>query len=428
MKTKVKKLSDTRIELTVTLDAQDLKPVKKAALEKLAQEVRVSGFRKGKVPINVAQKFIPENDLNAEIVDRAVRSTVISAFTEAEKSPLVLPHVDVTKYIPGQLVEYKAVADIVPEVKVGDFKKLGVKKPEAKVAQKDIDATLDRIATSLAERKVVKRAAAKGDEVIIDFVGRKDGKKFEGGFAKDYRLLLGSGTFIPGFEEGIVGHASGDKFNIDVTFPKDYGVADLAGAPVVFEILVKQVNEITKPKCDDALAQKCGPFKTLAELKEDIKQNLLAQEEHRLNEQYKDQLVTALLKKSKVPAPDILIEDQLKVMKEDLTRNAASRGMTFERLLEASKLTEEEWRQQAQKTAKTRVQASLLLQTLAIEQKITVSDEEVAAKIAELREVYKKSSEALKNLKNPNVKMEIKNRLTIEKTLDFLVAANKSNK
>ena len=274
MKTKAKKLSDSRVEITVTLDAEDLKPARKKALEKLAKEVKVEGFRKGKVPTEVAEKFIPENDLNAETIDIAVRTTVIDAFKKEEKSPLVIPNVNVTKYVPGESAEYTATADIIPEIKLGDYKKLDVKKPVTKVAKKDVDEVLENLASSFAEKKVVRRAAELGDEVVIDFVGKKDGEAFKGGSAKDYKLTLGSGTFIPGFEDGVVGHEVGDKFDLKLTFPKDYGVKDLAGAKTVFEILVKQVNEITKAPINDKMAEKCGPFKTLDELKKDIEKNL----------------------------------------------------------------------------------------------------------------------------------------------------------
>lgn len=424
MKTKSKKVSDSRIELTVTLDADDLKTAAKKALEKLAKDVKVEGFRKGKVPIDVAKKFIPENDLNAETIDFAVRTTVIEAFRKEEKSPLVLPNVNVTKYVPGEMAEYTATADIVPEIKLGDFKNLGVKKPEAKVTDKDIQNILNNIAESFAEKKVAKKAAELGDEVIIDFVGKKDGEAFRGGTAKDYKLMLGSNTFIPGFEDGIVGHESGDKFDLKLTFPKDYGVADLAGAKTVFEVLLKQVNEVKKPAIDDKLAEKCGPFKTVDELKEDIRNNLEAQNAQRLSGKFKDDLVKALVKKSKIPAPEVLIEDQIRLIRDDMTRNASSQGMSFEDFLDKNGETQESWNEQARAIAEERVKASLALQTLAVENKITVSDEEVNAKLAELREVYKKSQEALKSLKDPNVKMDIKNRLTIEKTLDFLVEAN----
>ncbi|MBR3138788.1 trigger factor [Candidatus Saccharibacteria bacterium] len=425
MKTKYKKISDSRAEITVTLDADDLKKAEKKALEKLAKEIKVEGFRKGKVPTEVAKKFIPENDLNAETIDLAVRATVIEAFQKEEKSPLVLPSVNVTKYVPGEMAEYTATADIIPEVKIGDYKNLGVKKPAVKIAKKDVDGVLDNIATSFAEKKAVKKAAALGDEVIIDFVGKKDGKAFNGGTAKDYKLVLGSATFIPGFEDGIVGHEPGDKFDLKLTFPKDYGVADLAGAKTVFEVLVKQVNEVKKPAIDDELAKKCGPFKNLDELKKDIEKNLEAQNSHREEEKYKDELIKAFVAKSKVPAPEILIDDQMRAIRDDMTRNAQSRGMSFEDFLKANNETMENWEKEARKIATDRVKASLALQTLAVEQKITVSDDLVNAKIAELRDVYKKSPEALKNLKNPNVKMDIKNRMIIEATINFLADANK---
>lgn len=425
MKTKFKKLSDSRVEITVTLDTKDLEAAKEKAVEKLSKEIRVEGFRKGKVPAEVAKKFIPENDLNAETIDFAVRSTVIEAFKENEKSPLVLPSVNVVKYVPDEMAEYTATADIIPEVVLGDYKKLGVKKPETKISAKDIDGVLNNLANSFAEKKVTKREAKLGDEVILDFVGKKDKKAFEGGSAKDYKLLLGSKTFIPGFEEGIVGHGSGDKFELDITFPKDYGVKDLAGAKTVFEILVKQVNEVTKPEIDDELAKKCGPFKTLEELKKDIEKNLSAQSNHQNEEKYKNDLVDALVKKSKVPAPEILIDDQMRIIRDDITRNATAQGLSFEDYLEKAGETVENWEKEARKVAEQRVKASLALQTLAVKEKITVSDDLVNAKIAELKDVYKKSPEAIKSLKNPNVKMDIKNRMIIEETLNYLVKVNK---
>lgn len=425
MKTKFKKLSDTRVEITVTLDAKDLHEAEERALVLLAKDVNVKGFRKGKVPADMVRKFIPENDLNSKTIDLAVRATAIQAFAENEKSPLVVPNINVTKYVPGEMAEYTAAADIVPEVKLGDYKKLGVKREVIKVSEKDVKGVLENLARSFAEKKPVKRAAKLGDEVIIDFVGKKGGVAFDGGSAKDYKLLLGSGTFIPGFEDGIVGHEPGDKFELKLTFPKDYGVKDLAGAKAVFEVLVKQINEVTEPAIDDELAKKCGPFKTLDELKKDIKENLSAQNEQRLKDKYANDLVEALVKASKVSAPEILVDDQMRMIRDDVARNAANAGLSFEDYLERAGTDMGKWEKEARKIAESRVKASLVLQTLALKEKITVADEEVSGKIAELREVYKKSPEAVKSLKDPNVRMDIKNRMTIEKTLDYLVKNNK---
>lgn len=425
MKTKFKKLSDSRVELTVTLDAKDLEKATEVAVAELGKEVNVTGFRKGKVPAEVARRFIPENDLNARAADIAVRTTIIPAFMENAKQPLALPGASITKYVPGELLEYTATAEVLPEVKLGDYKKLGVKREPVKVTEKNITEVLGNLATSFAEKKVTKRAAKLDDEVIIDFVGKKDGEVFPGGSAKDYKLVLGSKTFIPGFEEGIVGHEPGDKFELKLTFPKDYGVKDLAGAATVFEVLLKQINEVIKPEINDELAKKCGPFENLEALKADIKKNLTAQTEYQNLEKYKNDLVEALVKKSKVTAPEILVDDQMRVLRDDATRNAARVNMDFDTYVANSGETAESWEKKAREIAERRVKGSLVLQNLALTEKITVPSEEVAAKIAELREVYKKSPEAIKSLKDPNVRNDIQNRLIIEKTLDYLVKVNK---
>ena len=423
MKTVVKKISDTRVEIKVTLDKKELEKAKKQAIDRLSKEVKIPGFRKGKVPANMAEKHLNPNDVAQVALDIAVRAAVPEAFISNKQNPLVVPEVSVTKYVPDESAEFTATADILPEVKIGDYKKLGVKKEENKVKESDIKDVLENIAAAYAEKKVVKRAAKLTDEVIIDFTGKKDGKAFDGGSAHDYKLALGSKSFIPGFEEGIVGHEVGDKFDLDLTFPKDYHAKELAGKKVTFEVLLKQISEVVKPKLDDELAKKCGPFKTIDELKADIKKNLAAQNEHRIEEKYKDDLVAALVKKSKVSAPEILISDQMRFIRDDISRNAAAQGLRFEDFLKQTGKTEEEWEKEAKKVAEARVKASLVLQILARDQKITVPDDDVSAKIAELRDVYKKSEEALKNLKDPRVRQDIKNRMTIEKTLEFLVKA-----
>ena len=426
MKTKLKKLGGSRVELTATLDADDLKKAEDLAIEELAKEVRVEGFRKGKVPMEVAKKFIPENDLDAKTMDLSVRMTVVSAFEQEKKMPLLRPEISITKFVPGEMLEYVATVEVVPEVTLGDWKNLGVKRETAKIEEKDIKGVLDNIAKSFSEKKAIKRAAKLGDEVIIDFVGKKDGVAFPGGSADNYPLLLGSGNFIPGFEDGIVGHEPGDKFDLELTFPKDYGVEDLAGVKTVFGVLLKQVNEVTEPKIDDELAKKVGPFKGLKALKEDIKKNLAIQTEERLDNKFKDDLIKALVKKSKIgDIPEILVNDQMHGIRDNLERNAQSQGMSAEDYLKRGGETMESWEKQAKKVAEENVKASLCLQTLAVTEKVTVDDKLVEAKIAELKDVYRKSPEALKNLKDPAVKQDIKNRLTIEAAIDKLAKANK---
>lgn len=424
MKTTTKKLSDTRVEVKVTLDSADLKTAREQALSRLAANLKIQGFRKGKAPASLVEKNVDANEITNTTLDIAVRTTMPAAFEKEKQNPIAIENVNVTKYVPDDTVEYTATADILPDVKLGDFKKLKAKMDKTEPSEKDVQEILDNIVNAYAEKVVAKKAAELGDEVIIDFVGKKDGEPFNGGSAKDHHLTLGSGQFIPGFEDGIVGHSSGDKFDLKITFPKDYPEKTLAGQLTVFEVLVKQVNEIKKPALDAELAKKCGNFETIDDLKADIKHNLEMQNQHRAIEKYREDLVAELVKASKVSAPEILIRDQLRFIKDDMTRNAASRGMTFEQYLERAGQTTEQWDKEARAVAEARVKSSLVLQILARDQKITASDEEVDAKIAELRDVYQRSAEALKNLKKPEVRQDIRNRLIIDKTLDFLVAAN----
>ena len=424
MKVNTKKLSDSSVEIKVVLDKADLKVAEEKAVNRLIKDVKIEGFRKGKAPLDLAKKNINPNDLASVTLDIAVRTSVPKAFEESKAAPLMIPNVEVTKFVPGETVEYTAKADILPEVKLGDYKKLGVKKEAIKVAEKDVEEILKNIQNAYAEKKVAKKKAEMGDEVVIDFVGSLNGEKFEGGAAKDFKLGLGSHQFIPGFEEGIVGHESGDRFDLELTFPKDYHAEKLAGQKTVFNVLVKQVNESIKPALDDELAKKCGPFKTIDELKADIKKNLEQQNEVKADEKFKDALVNKLVEKSTVSAPEIMVKDQLRIIRQDIEANAARQGLSFDDYLKQTGQTEEDWEKMARGVAEQRVKASLCLQVLARDEKITVDDEIVDAKINELREVYKKSKEALKNLKDPNVRQDIKNRLTIEKTLNQLVAWN----
>ncbi len=427
MKTTTKKLSDTRVEVKVVLDAADLKTAREKALARLAANLKVQGFRKGKVPVELVEQHVSANDINSETIDIAVRTTMPTAFNNVKLMPITIEGVNVNKYVPEESAEYVATAEVLPDVKLGDFKKLKAEMKSTEPTQKDIQEIVDNIVNAYSEKVVVKRAAQNGDEVIIDFVGKRDGEAFPGGSAKDYHLTLGSGTFIPGFEDGIVGHEAGDKFDLEVTFPKTYPEKSLAGKKAVFETLVKQVNEIKKPAEDDELAKKCGNFQTMDDLRADIKKNLETQNRHRALEEYREALVAELVKASTVSAPEILINDQLRFIKDDMRRNAAARNMQLEDFIEAAGKKFEDWEKEARQVAEERVKASLVLQILAREQGIEAAEDEVNAKIAELKDIYQKSKEALENLKKPEVRQDIKNRLVIDKTLDFLVASNQKD-
>ena len=422
-----KKVLSTSIEFTVEFDKDDFEPARLKALERLARDIKIPGFRNGKAPANVVEQHVDPNDLASHTLDLAVRRAIPQLFDGAGVIPVSIPHVDVKKYVPGEMAEIVVKADIMPEVKLGKYDKLKSPREERTVSENDIEDVLHRIAESYAEPSVVKRAAKNGDEVIIDFTGKKDGVAFEGGSAKDFHLRLGSGQFIPGFEDGVIGHEVGDKFDLKLTFPEDYGNKDLAGQPTVFEILVKQVSEVKTPKIDDDLAKKSGAFATLKELKEDIKKNLEAQANHEAEEKYKDDLLNELVDDSKTEAPETLVDEQTGRIKEDMLRNLQSRGFTIEDYLKKNKQTEEDWTKEVRANAERRVMSSIIVQKLADELKIEVSEEAVAKQVAEMRAVYKNDAKAVEQLDDPQVIASIRNRMRINATMDKLVELNKTN-
>ena len=414
----------TSAEITVTLNKADLEAARLKALTHLATNLKIAGFRKGKAPANVVEKHVDANDLASKTLDMAIRTILPRAFADQAIQPLSIPHVDVHKYVPGEMAELIVNSDIMPEIKLGNWRSLKSTKPVYKTQPSDITDVVNRIASSFAEKKVARRPAQLTDEVIMDFVGKKDGVAFDGGSAKDYSLELGSNNFIPGFESGLVGHSSGDKVTLNLTFPEDYHNPNLAGAPVVFEVLIKQVNSVTTPAIDDALAAKAGAFKTLKELKSDIKKNLQAQNDHRATENYKDSLILELVEESQVEAPASIVTDQAKYVREDFERNLKSRGLSLDQYLLETKKSLPDWEQETLQVAISRVKIMLVLHQLASEFKITVSDQEVAKKLAELKTVYQKDPAAAKHLESDGVIADIKNRLQIEKTLDALAKAN----
>lgn len=427
METTVKHLSKTRVQLTIALGAKELADAEQVALTKLSKSVKVPGFREGKVPASVATKHVDPRALQEQTLDDALSRAVAEAFMKEKLQALDRPSVEVKKFVPGEQLEFTAEVDVLPKVKLGDYKNLSVKPEKITIDARDVDDVLDRMRTGLATKKDVKRAAKRGDEVVIDFVGKRDGVAFDGGTATDYTLGLGSGQFIPGFEEGIVGHEIGDSFDLDLAFPKDYHAKDLAGQKVQFTVTVKKIQESELPEINDDFAKKAGPFKTVAELKDDVKRELKAQKERENEEKYKDALITALIETSTVPVPEILVTDQMRSIEQDFERNLMYRNLDLQSYLGANGFkNEDDWREKEVKpTATRRVQAGLVLSELTVAEKISVTDDEVDEHVEVHKRQYANSPDALKQFEDPEVRRDIANHFITEKTVERLIELNK---
>ncbi len=426
MKTTVKNLSDTKVSLTISVTPEELKKAELVSLDKLGKTVKVPGFRKGKVPASVVAKHIDPQTLQAELLNNAISKAVSEAFISENIQVIDRPEVEVKKYVPGSELEFTAEVEIIPAVKLGDYKKLKSKKKVQSVTDKDVTEIIDRMRQSLAEKKEVTRAAKNEDETIIDFIGKKDDVAFDGGTGTDYTLVLGSGQFIPGFEEGIVGHKAGETFDLELTFPEDYHAKELAGEKVVFTTTLKAVKEVVPAELNDEFAAKCGPFTSVDELKEDIKRELTAQKEREAIEKLKDELVSELIEVSEVPVPEILVKDQERSIEQDFTQNLAYRGISLDSYLEAEKfVTKEEWLdKEVRPAAEKRVKAGLALAELSKVLKIEATADELADHINQYRERYANNKDALKQFEQPEVQRDIANRLLTEKTVDKLVELN----
>ncbi len=427
MKTTVKKLSDTKVELTISLGREELSAAEQVALTKMAGDVKVPGFRKGKVPVSIAAKHVNPAALQEQTLDNALSKAVAEAFMAEKIQALDRPAVDVKKFVPGQELEFTAEVEIIPPVKLGNYKKLKAKRQAVKVEDSEVEEIITRMRENFTEKTEVKRAAKEGDEAVIDFTGKKDGVPFDGGAAKDFALKLGSGQFIPGFEEGVIGHKAGETFDLKLTFPKDYHAKELAGADVVFTVTLHKVNELSLPEVNDEFAAKCGPFTSADELKADIKREITAQKEREADEKLKDELVGELADASKVALPELLIDDQIRSIEQDLMQNLMYRGLTLDSYLQTQKFTDkDDWRaKEARPAAEKRVKAGLVLAELSKELGVEVSHEELSTQIETMKQQYGKDPKIAERFNDPNVHRDIANRMITDKTVEKLIELNK---
>ncbi|UJD06236.1 MAG: trigger factor [Candidatus Nanosynbacter sp. HMT-348_TM7c-JB] len=425
MKTSVKYLSDTKVAVNVTLGVSELKDAELAALNELGKDIKVPGFRKGKVPVSVVSKNVNPNMLAQKTLESALSKAVADAFISEKLQALDRPEVEVKKFVPGSELEFTAESEVMPKIKIGDYKNLKSTAKKVSVTKKDIAEITDRLKKGFSSKKTVQRPAKLTDEVNIDFEGKKDGIAFDGGKGEKYDLVLGSNSFIPGFEDGIIGKKTGETFDLKLTFPEDYHADNLKGAEVVFTTTINEIKEVVEPELNDELAAKAGPFKTVEELEDDIKREITKQKETEAIEKLKDDLVAELVEKSTVPVPDVLLKDQMKLIEQDTNRNLMYRGMSIGDYIKSLKYKDKnDWLEnEVRPIAEKRVKAGLLLAELSKAEKIEATENELLEKINQLGKQYP-SEDMRKHLKTPEVQRDVANRILTEKTVDRLVSLN----
>ncbi len=415
-------LSPTKVELTIEADQALLDKVKDHVLGDLAKNMNLAGFRKGHAPKALVEKHADQVNLQRQFLDHAVNDLYVQAITEKKLRPVAQPEVNVTKFVPFTTLEFKATVDVVGKITLPDYKKIRMSKQVEPTTEKDVTKVIDDLRRRDSEKKDVKRTAKDGDEVVIDFSGvdAKTKEPLSGGAGNDYPLVIGSNTFIPGFEPELVGMKAGDEKSFNVTFPKDYGAAELQGKTATFTVTVKTVREAILPKLDEEFVGKVGPFKTVAELKADIKKQLQAEKDIQAQRKLENDLLAEIAEKAKGDIPATLIEEEVDRMEDEERRNLIYRGQTWQEHLEAEGKTAEEHRDGLRESAEARVKTGLVLGEVAEAEGISFTDNELNDRIKALKGQYN-DAQMRAELDKPENRRELGSRILTEKTIARLV-------
>lgn len=421
MQVDISNISATKVKVFIKASPDELEEYKKNILAKFAGNMKIQGFRQGKAPLSLVEKNIDHTKFQAEFLEEAMSGLYGESTRQGKFRPVSQPEVAIKKFVPYSDLEFEVTVDVLGKIKLADYKNIKLAKIKPVVSAKDVDQVMKSLKLRMAEKKEVKREAKESDEVWIDFKGvDSKGQPINGADGKDYPLAIGSKTFIPGFEENLIGLKPGDEKTFQTTFPKDYGVKSLANKKVEFTVKVKKINEVIEPKLDDSFASKAGPFKTLKDLKEDIKKQLSFEKQNEANRDYSNKLVEKLAEKSDVAIPETMIEHQVEHNLKELTRNLTYRGQTFSEFLEAEGTNEEKYKKEViWPQAEKQVKSSLVLGEISEQEQITVSSEELENRIEALKAQYK-DQQMQEELNKPEARNEIASRIITEKTLQRL--------
>ncbi len=412
--------TSTETKITIKASPEEIGKAKTIALGHLSSRVKVPGFREGKVPPAILEKNVDQNALQSEVLEHAVETLYASVVRQEKLRPIANPEISIKKFVPFTDLEFEVTIQVIGKVKLADYKKVKLARQEAKVTAEDINEVINSLKKRAAERKETDRAAREGDEVTFDFNGTDaKGEPVQGADGKEYPLVIGSNTFIPGFEPELVGLKAGDEKKFAVTFPKDYGVKALQSKKVTFEVKVHKVAEVVEPALDDNFAAAVGPFKTVQELKDDIKKSLEFERGREAETQYENELLQKIADKSEIEIPKILVDEQVERIELEEKQNLAYRGQTFEEHLKEEGVTAEEHKEQKRPGAEQRVKVGIILAEISDLEDIQVAPEEVEIRLQLMKGQYRDPT-AQAELDKPEARRDIENRIRTEKTLDKL--------
>ena len=393
------------------------------AFKRAVKRVNAPGFRKGKLPRAVFNKMYGEEALYQDAVDYVLPRAYTKAIDELEVSPLAMPDIDVKEISKEEGVKFEAVVTVKPNVELGEYKNLGLEKDSVEVTDADVEERLDSLLSRQAEWQIKEGESKKGDIVVIDFKGFIGDEAFDGGEAKGYELELGSGSFIPGFEEQLEGKTAPVDTVVNVTFPENYQVADLAGKEAKFEVTVHDVKEKVLPELTDEFVKEFSKeaASTVAEYKEKLKEEIKLEKENLAEKSYSDKVISTAVENAKVSVPEKLVEQEVNSMFEQFTGNLSRQGLSFDLYEQFTGKGEADLKAEMKSDAENKIKTSFVLGEIAEVEKVEVTEADIDAEVKELATMYSMTEEGIKQ----RISVEdLRGELVIQKTVDFLKANN----
>ncbi|WP_058486591.1 trigger factor [Defluviitalea phaphyphila] len=426
MSSQLERLEDNQVKLTIEVPAEKFEEGMKYAFNKNKKHISIPGFRKGKAPRMLIEKTYGPEIFYEDAINFVLPEAYEAAVSEHDLEVVSKPEFDVEKVEKGQDLIITALVTVKPEVKLGQYKEIVVPKTNIEVKEEEIEEQLKQEQNKNARViTVTDRPIKKDDEVVIDFEGFIDGEAFEGGKGVDYSLKIGSNTFIDNFEEQLIGAKTGDKLEVNVTFPEDYHKKELAGKPAMFKVEIKEIKERELPELDDEFAKDVSEFETLDEYKQDIKSKLLEQKEKIAKSEKERNVLEKIIENAEMNVPEVMIENQIEQMVQDFSMRMRYQGLSIEQYLQITGKTVEGFKENFRSDAEFQVKARLVLEQIVNTENIDITDEELEDELKKMAEQYKMELDKLKSTIGESEKEAIREDLKIRKAVDLVVNSAK---
>lgn len=422
MQVKVENMGKNVVQLEIEVDAEKFEQGIQKAFLKNSSKFNIPGFRRGKAPRYMVEKFYGEQVLYEDTINAICPEAYDQAVEENDLHPVDRPEIDIKQIGKGQTFTFTAKVTVRPDVELGQYKGVEVQKADALVTDEDVEKEIEKVLDKNARLITVEdRPIAAGDTAIIDFEGFIDDEPFEGGKGTGHNLVIGTGTFIPGFEEQLIGAAVGEDKDVNVTFPEDYGKPEFAGKPAIFKVVVKEIKVKELPALDDEFAKDVSEFDTLEQYKTDLRQKLVEKAEHKAHHENEDNVVEKVVENAVVEIPPVMVEKRVDDLVYDFAMRLRYQGLELDKYLEIMGMDMSKFREQFSKRAEQEVKTQLVLEKIGVVEAIVPSEDDTNDEIKKLAESYKQSEEDFRqHLKAEDIEY-IRSNLVTRKTVDFLL-------